>query len=212
MPSIKKPARQRQKTYFAEWRKFRGYSQEKVAEMMGMSRENYNKLENGKISYTQDSIELAAEAFNCEVGELLMRDPTNSQAMWSIWSNAKQEVRETIETVAKSIYENNVSMSPTQRTIDNTVEQSMRILHFKPEKGFENTIIRSPINNLSDKIWVFAVNDTFLAIDAIKVVGKSDEEVAKIVLNQYKDWPSKRDPSQKVAEPHPAKRLRKAKA
>lgn len=212
MPPVKRAVRIRQKTYIAEWRKFRGYSQEKVAEMIGMSRENFSRLENAKISYNQDSIELLAEALNCEVADLLMRDPTDSQNIWSIWSNAQQGVRQTIETVAKSIYESSIAQEIVQSDLERVTEDSMRVLRDQPQSSDPSLIVRAPRNNLDDKIWIYAIGDTYLGIEASKVVGKPDGEVAKIMLDQYLDVKRRRDPDRKLASPTPVKRLGGAKA
>lgn len=93
MAPVPKPKRARQRHFIKEWRKHAGLTQERAAERVFMSRENYGKIENGKVPYDQDFLELAAQAFNCTAADLLMRDPSKPDAIWSIWDNLKPAQR-----------------------------------------------------------------------------------------------------------------------
>ena len=75
MPPVKKPVRHRHVTYIKAWREFRNLSQERVAERIGISRENYGRIEAGKIPYNQDFLEVCADALNCSVSDLLEKHP-----------------------------------------------------------------------------------------------------------------------------------------
>lgn len=75
MPSVKRPKRRRSRTFIKAWREFRQLSQERVASRIGISRENYGRIENGKVPYNQDFLELCADALNCSASDLLERDP-----------------------------------------------------------------------------------------------------------------------------------------
>ena len=75
MPPVKKPTRQRRKHFLAEWRTYRGLTQEQVAERIGMSASNYGRIEGGSVPYNQDFLEEAAYALMCEPWDLLNRDP-----------------------------------------------------------------------------------------------------------------------------------------
>lgn len=61
--------------YFAEWRQFRGLTQNELAEKMGVSQSNVNSIENGKIAYTQWAMEKMASVLRTEPYELLGVDP-----------------------------------------------------------------------------------------------------------------------------------------
>lgn len=61
--------------YFAEWRQFRGLTQNELAEKMGVSQSNVNLIENGKIAYTQWAMEKMALVLRIEPYELLGVDP-----------------------------------------------------------------------------------------------------------------------------------------
>jgi Helix-turn-helix. len=75
MPPVKKPKRTRHHTYIKAWREFRHLSQDRVAERIGISRENYGRIESGKVPYNQDFLEVCADALSCSVTDLLTRDP-----------------------------------------------------------------------------------------------------------------------------------------
>ena len=75
MASVKKPKRRRTSTYIKAWRDFRNLTQDRVSERIGISRENYGRIENGKVPYNQDFLELCSLALNCTVADLLERDP-----------------------------------------------------------------------------------------------------------------------------------------
>ncbi len=68
-----------------QWRKHRGYNMEKAAERLGVSVGHLSDLEKGKKRWNQDHIEAMAEAYNCEPADILMRDPSEPSAIWSIW-------------------------------------------------------------------------------------------------------------------------------
>lgn len=89
--------------FVREWRKFRGYSQERLAEMVGVTHGAISQLETGKTHYTQAMLEALAEALMTEPASLLMRDPTAQDAIWSIWERAKPAQRRQIEAIADTI-------------------------------------------------------------------------------------------------------------
>jgi transcriptional regulator with XRE-family HTH domain len=91
MPPVPKPKRIRQRHFIREWRLYRGLTQESAAERIGMSRENYSKIERGLVPYDQDVLELAAYAFRADVASLLMRDPTAPESPWSLLQSLKPE-------------------------------------------------------------------------------------------------------------------------
>jgi transcriptional regulator with XRE-family HTH domain len=89
MAPVPKPKRLRERHFIREWREHANLTQERAADRIGMSRENYSKIENGKVPYNQDFLEEAAKAFSCSPADLIMRDPTSPDAIWSIWENLK---------------------------------------------------------------------------------------------------------------------------
>ena len=71
--------------FLREWRKFRGYTLENVAERIGMSHQNLGKIERGKVPYTEPLIEILADIYRTDRGSLIMRDPTLPDPLWSIY-------------------------------------------------------------------------------------------------------------------------------
>lgn len=87
-PNFKEPKR----TYFfRQWRKFRGLTQEELAEMVGVSAPSISQLERGVQGFTDSTLEALASALACNPGDLLMRNPLDEDAPWSIWENLKPD-------------------------------------------------------------------------------------------------------------------------
>lgn len=85
------------------WRKYRGYTQEQLAEMAGMSPGNISQLEKGLIRYSQDGLEALSEALNCRPGELLSVDPSKEEAIWSLWERATVAEKAQIISVGQAL-------------------------------------------------------------------------------------------------------------
>lgn len=76
--------------YVREWRKFRGLTQERLAERTPFTTGAISQLETGRTKYTQDMLEALAEALQCTPADLLMRDPLREGAVWSLEDHLKQ--------------------------------------------------------------------------------------------------------------------------
>ena len=76
MPGVKRPARHRRPAYFRQWRNYRRMTLEQVAKAIGYDHSNIQRLETGKIPYSQDIVELLAREYRCEPADLISRDPT----------------------------------------------------------------------------------------------------------------------------------------
>ena len=92
MVSLMKKRKQRQ--FIREWRKYRGLTQERLADRMGITRGYVSQVEKGVRRYDQHFLEAAAEALSCEPADLIMRDPTQPAAIWSIWDQIPPTRRE----------------------------------------------------------------------------------------------------------------------
>ena len=103
VPRFKRTAAPRRRIFLQEWRKYRGLTQEALAERVGMSKGNISQLEQGVQGYSQEGLESLAEALQCDPGQLLNVDPTKDDAIWSIWEQAKPGERKMIVEVAKTI-------------------------------------------------------------------------------------------------------------
>ena len=71
--------------FIREWRKHRGLTQEQLAERIGISKPYLSKIETGSRRYDQPFLEAASEALRCMPADLLVRDPTDPQGLWSIY-------------------------------------------------------------------------------------------------------------------------------
>lgn len=97
-------ARTLKKTYLREWRKMKpGRTLESVAEHLHISRPQLGRIEKGQQPYNQELLETLAELYGCDVPDLLMRDPTEPDSIWSIWDHAKPGERRQIVEVARAL-------------------------------------------------------------------------------------------------------------
>lgn len=88
-----KPARPRY--FFKEWRKYRGHNQAELAELVGVSVSSISQLETGKQGFTDSTLSALADALHCNPGDLLMRNPLDEDAVWSIWDHIPKEDKPT---------------------------------------------------------------------------------------------------------------------
>ena len=95
--------KERRRTFLRQWREYRGLTLAKASDRFEMSEAQLSRIETGKSPYTQDILELAAEAYQTDVASLLMRDPTDPSAIWSIWDQAQPGQKTLIEDMAATI-------------------------------------------------------------------------------------------------------------
>lgn len=95
--------RSRRRTYFRQWRIYRGFSQEQLASRLDTSVASISRIEGGSQPYTQDVLEALAEALNTDPASLLMRNPEEPEAIWSLWDNAKPGERQMIVDIARTV-------------------------------------------------------------------------------------------------------------
>lgn len=110
MPSVRKPDRQRTRTFIRAWREYRNLSQEQMAGRVEMSRENYSRIENGKVPYNQDVLEMSALALNCSVSDLLEQDPRiedGIEELRALLRAASAPERRRVLAVVKTLLQNN---------------------------------------------------------------------------------------------------------
>jgi transcriptional regulator with XRE-family HTH domain len=90
-------------TFIRQWRKHRGYSLDQLAERVPMDKGNLSKVERGLLPYNQELLERLASALMTDPASLLMRDPSDSAAIWSLWDHATAVERRRIEGVANAL-------------------------------------------------------------------------------------------------------------
>ncbi len=103
MPKRVTPADPRRRHFIRSWRKHRGYTQGQLAEMVGTSVGNLSRIETFQQPYTEDLLDLLADALMTDKASLIMRDPSQPEAIWSIWEQASPGQRAQIIEVAKAL-------------------------------------------------------------------------------------------------------------
>jgi len=89
--------------FIKEWRKHRGLTQEQLAERIGIARSYLTKIERGDRRYDQPFLEAAGDALRCEPADLIMRDPTAAESIWSIWEQLSPTERTQAVAVIRAI-------------------------------------------------------------------------------------------------------------
>lgn len=101
---IAKPSEaNRRRTFIAQWRKYRGLSQEALAERLETTKASISRIETGLQPYSQDFLEAVAYQLQCEPVDLLIRDPSDPDGIWSIWDHAKPGEKKQIVEVSRVI-------------------------------------------------------------------------------------------------------------
>ena len=83
--------------FLREWREHKGYTLEEAGEAVGISHAQLGRIERRLQPYNQGLLEALAELYGTEPASLVMRNPKEPDAMWSLWDQAKQADRD--ETV-----------------------------------------------------------------------------------------------------------------
>jgi len=89
--------------FIRQWRKFRGYTQERLAERIGVTHGNLSQLEQGKINYTQPMLEALSDALSCNPADLLIRNPLVDGAVWSLEDQLRKAPPEKKEEVVRVV-------------------------------------------------------------------------------------------------------------
>lgn len=105
---IRSAHKPRRRTFIRQWREFRQLSQERLVSRLeeagvDISVAQYSRIENGVSPYTQDTLEAIADALQTDPASLIMRNPQDDDAIWTIWDQAKPGQRRQIQEVMKAI-------------------------------------------------------------------------------------------------------------
>lgn len=109
MSGMAKKSRQFRRTFIREWRKERDLTLEQLSSRLEELGEHnlgpaaLSMLERGQRAYTQQTLEALAQALSTDVPSLLMRNPGDEEAIWSIWDQAKPGERQQIVDLAKVV-------------------------------------------------------------------------------------------------------------
>jgi transcriptional regulator with XRE-family HTH domain len=89
--------------YIKEWRKFRDLTQEQFAERVGVTKSYVSKIESGKRRYDQPFLEAAAVVLQCAPADLIIRNPTDPDGIWSVWDDLSAPQRVQVVEIAKTL-------------------------------------------------------------------------------------------------------------
>ena len=92
-----------QRHFIREWRKFRGLTQDQLAERIGLNRAYLSKIESGARRYDQVFLEAAATVLQCAPADLITRNPTDPEGIWSIWDTLSPPQRVQVIEIAKTL-------------------------------------------------------------------------------------------------------------
>lgn len=87
------------------WRKARGLSQERLAELAGVTQGYISHLENNATDWTGATLEALAEAMDCTALDLQTRDPDESETLFGIWDGMSADERAKAAKVLKALKE-----------------------------------------------------------------------------------------------------------
>jgi DNA-binding XRE family transcriptional regulator len=91
----------KQPHFIREWRKHRGLNQVQLAERIGCTQGQISKIESFKKPYDEELLELAAEILRCEPVDLLIRNPSEPEGIWSIWDQLNPVQRQQLVQMGK---------------------------------------------------------------------------------------------------------------
>lgn len=89
--------------FIKEWRKHRGLTQIQLAERIGIDKSYLSKIESGARRYDQPFLEAASEVLRCEPADLIIRDPSDPDGIWSIWDTLAPAQRTQVVEIAKTL-------------------------------------------------------------------------------------------------------------
>lgn len=95
----RKPFKPQQKPIYGphflrQWREHRSYTLEVAAEYVGLSHGQLSRIERRLQKFDQELLEKLAELYQTDPASLIMRDPSNHDAIWSLWDQAKEADRD----------------------------------------------------------------------------------------------------------------------
>ena len=96
-------SRKLNRTFLREWRKHRDKTLQAVAEEIGITHGQLSRIERGEQPYNQELLEKLSEIYQCDPVDMLIRNPADPEAIWSIWDRAQPGEREQIARVASAI-------------------------------------------------------------------------------------------------------------
>ncbi len=102
-----KPARR--PTFIRAWRKHRDLTLAQLADRLATELEmditegQLSRIERGETPYGQDILEALAAVLRCEPADLIVRDPTQPDAIWSLVENLKPAERQQAVAILQAL-------------------------------------------------------------------------------------------------------------
>lgn len=93
----------KRKHFLRQWRKHRGLSQVQLAERLHITQGHLSKIENHKKPWDEDLLSLAAEELRCDPVDILIRDPSQPEGIWSIWDTLQPVQQQQAVEVIKAL-------------------------------------------------------------------------------------------------------------
>ncbi len=99
----------RRPTFIRAWRKHRDLTLGQLAERLSIELEitisqgQLSRIERGETPYSQDILEALAAVLRCEPADLIVRDPTQSDALWSLLDGLQPLQRQQAIEVIKAL-------------------------------------------------------------------------------------------------------------
>jgi transcriptional regulator with XRE-family HTH domain len=109
MPKVTPRKQPLRRTFLRQWREYRNLSQAAAADRIGVDRSLLSKIETGNSPYNQPFLEAAAIAYMCEPVDLLVRNPKDKSAIWTLIESVKatspatqKQIQAIVETLIKT--------------------------------------------------------------------------------------------------------------
>lgn len=84
------------RTFLAQWRRFRGMTQEQLADAADVSIGTVSGMEAATVGYSPETLHKLAEALEIEVAMLLGVNPYEDEPLWAIIARANDKERQQI--------------------------------------------------------------------------------------------------------------------
>lgn len=98
-----KSAGELQKWYLREWRKYRGLTQEQLAEAIDSTKQTVSRMESGTRPHNQPFLEACSEALQCRPHQLLMGPPERVDEIQEIVDLLRQLPRSDLSKIKSMI-------------------------------------------------------------------------------------------------------------
>lgn len=98
-------------TYIRAWREYRGFSLDRLIDRLPegdngkpfITKTSLSRIERALQPYAQPLLEVLAEALQCTPADLIMRNPQDTEAPWSIWEKLKPAEKEHAIELLKAV-------------------------------------------------------------------------------------------------------------